>query len=106
PVNCFQRRAVSRFPSEGVPLVVLAFLTDGSGEVGLEVTIQRLDNLEVIFRRSSSYRFDNPLREVRFLLRIRECSFPVAGDYQVNLFADGELLAQRKFRVLQKDGVS
>ena len=103
PVNCFLRRTVSTVPSEGISFIALAFLTDGSGTVDLEVTIQRLDNLEEVYRRTYAYRFQNPLQEVRFLFRVRDCSFPVAGEYQLSLLADGELLAQRKLRIVQED---
>ncbi len=96
PVNCFARRAVHHFPSDPIPFVVLAVLTDGSGEMPLEVIIHRLDTLEEIYRVTQSYRFDSPLHEVRFILRIRGFSFPVAGHYQITLLANNDVVAQRK----------
>ena len=86
PVNCFGERAVTRFPSETIPFVLYALLTDGLGEMPLTVVIQRLDTYDEVHRVSSRYRFGNPLHEVRCVIRIR-CSFPVAGYYQITLLA-------------------
>jgi hypothetical protein len=106
PVNCFIRRTVQRFPSEPVPFIVFAVLTDGSGEVALETLVHRLDTLEEIYRVTKPYRFDNPLHEVRFILRVRGFSFPVSGHYQVTLLADNEVVAQRKLVIEQEEGSS
>ena len=51
PVNCFTHRMVEQFPSEVFPFVVLAFLTDGLGEVSLEVRISRLDTMDEVYQR-------------------------------------------------------
>jgi hypothetical protein len=91
------------FPSEPVPFTVLALLTDGVGEVMLEVVIERLDNLEEIYRYQHAYRFAHPLHEIRFQLRVVRCSFPVAGVYQVSLLADGEVLAQRRLTIVREE---
>jgi hypothetical protein len=53
PVNCFTSRKVERVPAEPFPFSVFAVLTDGSGDIPLEVTINRLDNLDEIYRRSA-----------------------------------------------------
>jgi len=100
PVNCFTMRRVEGFPSDPFPFVVFAILTDGLGEARLEVAIQRLDNLEEVYRRGAPFHFTDPLQEVRCLFRIRDCSFPVPGSYEADLFADKESIAQRKFRIL------
>src|SRR5947207_2224766 len=102
PVNCFTHRTVDTFPSVPFPFVVLAILTDGAGEIPLEILIQRLDTLDEVYRAAVSFRFTNPLREVRCTVRIRHCSFPVPGHYQVLLFADNEMVAHRKLVLTQK----
>jgi hypothetical protein len=99
PVNCFGRRVLGQFPSEPFPFVVLALLTDGLGDGSLEVVIHRLDNLEEIFRASEPCRFPTPLHVLRCTVRIRNCSFPVPGYYQVSLMADHELVAQRRLLI-------
>jgi hypothetical protein len=103
PVNCFTRQSVEQFPSEMLPFVVFAMLTDGSGEMPLAVSIARLDTLDEIYRRSVSVRFDNPLQEFRCIVRVRDCSFPVAGHYEILLLADNEMVAQRKILITAKE---
>jgi hypothetical protein len=102
-VNCFTNRTVERFPAVMSSFVVFAGLTNGSGETPFEIVIQRLDTLDEIYRRSFSIYFGNPLQEIRCMVRIRNCSFPVAGQYQVILFADNEPVAQRKIRIVPKE---
>jgi hypothetical protein len=103
PVNCFTHRTVEQFPSEPIAFVVFAVLTDGLGEMPLEFVIHRLDTLQEIYRSVLSFRFTNPLQNVRCILRIRDCSFPVPGHYQVTLLADNEMIAQRKIVILRKE---
>jgi hypothetical protein len=102
PVNCFSQRAVSQTPSETFPFVALAQLANGDGDMSLGVIIQRLDNLDEIYRRFVKVRFPDPLQEARFTMRIADCSFPVTGYYQVMLMAENEIIAQRKLRIQLK----
>ena len=103
PVNCFAVRRVRRFPSPPFSFTIFALLTDGAGEILLDVVIQRLDNLEEVHRRSYKGFFPHRLKEMQFTLNVRSCSFPAPGHYQVSLFAEGELLAQRKLKIELKD---
>ena len=103
PVNCFTHRRVERFPSEELPFVVFSILTDGLGNVTLEVRISRLDTLDEIYRRSVSFRFTSPLQEIRCIVRIRGCSFPVSGYYNVMLLAENDLIAQRRILITEKE---
>ena len=68
----------------------------------LAVVIQRLDTYDEVYRIRSRYRFANPLEELRCVVRIRDCSFPVAGHYQVTLLAENEMIAQRKIHIIHK----
>jgi hypothetical protein len=43
--------------------------------------------------------FPHPLQEVRFVLRVNDCVFPVAGDYDIWLLTDDAVLAQHRIRV-------
>lgn len=102
PVNSFRRRIVEQFPSEPFSFVVLAILNDGVGEIRLDLTISRLDLDEDVYKRSMVVRFGHQLQEGRCLFRIRDCSFPVPGAYEIALFADNELIAQRKIHLVKK----
>jgi hypothetical protein len=59
-----------------------------------------MDTLEEIYHRSLKVTFQDRIQEVRFFLRIERCVFPVPGHYQIKLLADGEEIAQQRFRVL------
>src|SRR5947209_4111556 len=100
-VNCFTFRRVRELPA-AIPLVVVAFLADGLGEMSGELVISRLDDLEEIYRIAGKVRFATPLRVVRFVVRLRDCWFPGEGTYQVSLLIDGEPIAQRRLIVAQE----
>jgi hypothetical protein len=99
PVNCFTHRKVREFPSEPLSFVVFAVLNDGNGDIQLNLTIGRLDSLDNVLERSASLRLLNPLQEARCIFRINDCSFPVAGAYEVTLRANNEIIALRRIRV-------
>ena len=83
---------------------VLAFLTDGLGDVRLDVVMRRLGNeVEEVFRRNAVFRFTNPLDNRRLTTRVRNFSFPSAGEYQVVILADDEMIAQHVFKVHQQE---
>ena len=103
PVNCFSQRTVEGFPSLPFPFILFAIITDGLGDMTLEIVIQRLDTLDEIYRASVPFRFAHPLQEARCTFRIRNCIFPVAGRYNVMLLADQELVAQRRIRIVQTE---
>jgi hypothetical protein len=103
PVNCFTHRTVEAIPAEPFPFVVFAVLTDGLGDIRLELLIERLDTLEEVYQATASYRSTDPLQTVRYILRVRRCSFPVPGHYQVRLLADDETVAHCKLVIHQKE---
>jgi len=103
PVNCFTRRAVSQFPSVPISFAVFAGLTDGIGETAFEFVIYSLDDLEEIYFLTWSFRFADPRQQFRFVMRVRDCSFPSPGKYQATLSADGEELAQQRFLMYQRE---
>jgi len=61
--------------------------------------VQRLDTTGDVFRESRTLRFADRLQEVRFLFRVANCLFPVAGPYDVILFADQSELARHRIRI-------
>jgi hypothetical protein len=101
-LNCFSRRFVDKFPAEPFPFDLFATFTDGQGEMLLELIIERPDTLEEIYRRQRTLRLAHPLAESRCHIRVRSCSFPVPGSYQITLLADGEPVANCRLYVLQR----
>jgi hypothetical protein len=102
PVNCFSLRVIEQEPSEPLSFAVLACLTNGAGEVGLKLVIERLDNLDEVFQRVATVRFSDPLEEYRCVIRVRYCVFPTSGAYQIQLLADGDLIAQRRLTIVTR----
>jgi hypothetical protein len=101
-VNCFGHRLAVKLPSDPIPFTVFALLTDGLGSVRLEVVVDRLDTAEEVYRRAFNAQFPAALATMQFIFHVRDCSFPVAGGYQVTLLADGQFVAQRKLKIRKK----
>jgi hypothetical protein len=94
-VNCFRKRIVEQVPSEPFPFTVFAWLTDGQGNMTIDLLIQRADDLEEVYRGSAPLHLTSPLHEMRCRFRIRTCRFPTVGAYRVALHVHGEMIAQR-----------
>jgi hypothetical protein len=105
PVNCFNLRELEAIPGN-FSFCALAWLAGGEGEAQAEILIQRLDNLDTIYRDQRKVTFNHPLQDSRCLVRIRNCTFPVSGYFEVSLIIDRELIAHRRFRLQQKGAKS
>jgi hypothetical protein len=99
-VNCFTKWNIGTFPSEPQRFSVFAAMTDGMGNIVLKLVVQRLDTAEDVFHESRTLPFADRLQEVRFLFRVRNCSFPVAGRYDLILFANGSELARHRINIV------
>jgi hypothetical protein len=104
-VNTFSRRTVKEIPSPPLSFVVTALLTDGLGEMPLEMRIERLDTLDIVSQFHGTVQFAHPLREVRCNIRVRDCSFPVAGLYEVVLFVDHEPIASKRIAIIHSEEI-
>lgn len=98
--NSFQRLGVDSFPSPPTPFFAYTVLTDGLGDMRLDLVVSQCDTLDRIYLRSFKITMNDPLRQLRVWWRIRSCSFPVAGRYEFGLQADGELITQSVLEVL------
>ncbi len=105
-IGTFTGIGVDRFPVIAQPFCAFAVLTDGLGDVTRDLIGSHLDTGEEAFAHRSQVRFPDKLTEVRFLARLRQCSFPAAGLYQFTLLANGEWVAQRRLRVYQREAES
>lgn len=103
-MNTFSQRAVVDVPSGPMWFTASALLTDASGEISLDFVINRLDPGEAIFRRTRGVNFPDPLHEHRFILPIQLVSFPTDGACEAVLFADGEMIARKRFLIIALEG--
>ncbi len=102
-IGSFTGLAASQFPVTAQPFSVFAVLTDGHGDGIMDLVLTRLDTGEEVLAFQSRLHFPELLAEVRFLIRLRQCSFPAPGTYQFTLLVDGEWVGQRRFRVYQRE---
>jgi hypothetical protein len=105
-IGSFSGLSAADFPALAQPFSVFSVLTDSLGDGTIDLVVSSLDNGEQIHSYRSELHFPDKLAEVVFHARLRQCSFPRAGEYQFTLFADGEWLAQRRLRVYLRGGLS
>ena len=101
-INTFTKIWVRDFPSTVQPFIAYAALTDGLGEAIMDLVVTRLETDEVIYSYRNRLRFPDRLEEVRALIRVNNCTFPAAGQYEVTLLIDGEWVAQRDLKVAER----
>jgi hypothetical protein len=98
--NWFRYRVVKKVPTDPpFPFTVYARLTDGQGELTLEVVIERLADGEEVYRRPLPLTLTGPMQEVRVRFRIVDCVFPGEGDYRLDLLVDGESVAHCRLMI-------
>jgi hypothetical protein len=105
-INCFNHLLFPSFPRAPERFTAFAVLTDGFGEVSLEIVVSALDQLEEIYRRSLRGAFRDRLAEYWLTLRARGLIFPRAGAYQVVLLADGEVIGQTRLALTHRGGAT
>jgi hypothetical protein len=88
------------------PFSVYAALTDGLGEVTVDLVVMELERGEDLYRVRGTLHFADKLAEVNYHLRIKQFQFPRPGIYQFTLFLNGEWAAQRRLRVYQTEDLS
>jgi len=98
-INCFTTKRVREFRANDVRFTVVALLSDGEGDIPMTVCIERLDTVETIYLFSHTFTFRDRMQEVRFVLRVENCEFPVPGIYEIRLLADDEPVANQRIRV-------
>jgi hypothetical protein len=100
-IGIFTGIAVGGFPSGPHRFDVFAALTDGLGSGTIELSVTEMASGEQAYAQSSSLNCTDSLLVINMRMRVRQCFFPVAGDYLFTLSADGEEIAHRRIRVYQ-----
>ena len=103
-IGTFTGVAVDRFPALVPPFSLMAVLTDGQGVGTVDVIADRMDTNQEVYTYRSRVRFSDQLKEVSFLLRVRQFTAPAPGLYQFTILVDGEWVAQRRVRVYKREG--
>jgi hypothetical protein len=100
-VTCFTKLFVDSFPTEP-EFSLHTVLTDGHGDATMDVVITELATDTEIHRRKSAVHFQSRTAKMRLIYKIKRCSFPAQGKYQVSLLIDGEWVANRDLVLLKK----
>lgn len=98
-IGLFDAIATTHLPCVVNELHVFLALTEGYGQLNLKMRCAAAESDVEIFATESNVSFPDPLTVLEINLGFRGCSFPNAGEYRFQLFADGTLLCERKFRI-------
>jgi hypothetical protein len=102
-ISTFTRFVVRSFPFAPQRFDVFATLTDGLGPARIKLVITRLETDSVVFERDFAIRFPDRLAELRVRFQVGECSFPAPGIYLIALLVDGDLVAQRRLQLIERE---
>jgi Family of unknown function (DUF6941) len=100
------RFAVPHFPGYSGAFAFFATLKGAQGVGTVAIEISALGNDTAVHRQQINVTFPDRLREVHFLLRVLDCRFPGPGMYDIALWVDQDIVAQKVVEVYQKGGTS
>ena len=103
-VRCLDRVRLKEFPSTPQSFIVYSVLTDGVGSLPFDLIVTRLETLEEIYSRSWISTLNDPLAKTHLRLRVRSCSFPYPGRYEVARDVKGDRVAQCVLTVHSEEG--
>lgn len=105
-IGLFDAIATTHLPCVVNELHVFLALTEGYGTVNLKMRCASAESDNELFATESQVTFPDPLAVLEINLGFRGCSFPQAGEYRFQLFAEGTLLCERKFRITKVGEIS
>ena len=91
-INCHSARPVDTVPTEPASFIVYGLLTDGYGAFTMQMRVMRLDTFEDIYQHTEPMLLADRLKPTLYVFRMKNLVFPVAGRYEIDVLANGELL--------------
>jgi hypothetical protein len=101
-VSTFTTLVVEDFPSLPQRFVLYTVLTEGLGDGTIDLVVRHLDTNDEVYTARMPVHFPDRVPQVRVLFRISRCSFPEPGEHLCTVLLDGEWLAQRRLRVVER----
>ncbi len=98
-IGIFEDIHLLQFPANYPRIGVYVNLTDAHGKYVLEVRLLSPDGNEIGPVRTPEVDIDSPLRTCEFALQAQNIPFREPGQYEVQIFANGEFLASKTFKV-------
>jgi hypothetical protein len=98
-IGIFNTIMASQIPTTIQQMVILASVTEISGQAGVELRLIRDTDNQMLFGGKGTVEAPNPLAVVDLLFAMHGVHIPEAGQYAFELLSGGELLARRRFQV-------
>lgn len=102
-VGLFHTLDVPRFPSPPQRFTVYSALYDGVGEGTMELVCTRLETEQDVYSYKRWTAFPGRGQIAHMEIKVRQCVFPAAGRYSLNLHFDKQDLTSRSLDVQLRD---
>jgi hypothetical protein len=91
----------AEFPAQHAQLAIYASITDGIGEMDITARIVDVDEeREPVAEMTGKINFEDPRMVAEIGAAFSGVIFPQAGEYRIQLFAESELLMERRLLVV------
>jgi len=98
-IGIFEEIHLMRFPAQYPRIAIYVNLTDAHGEYVLEMRLINEDGREFGSAKTPRMNIENPLATCEVALQVQNLNFPKPGQYEFQIFANGDFLATKNFRV-------
>jgi hypothetical protein len=105
-IGIFEDIHFAKFPARYPRIAIYVNLTDAHGDYVLEMRLLSETGDEVGRGQTPKVKIENPLATCEFALQIQNLVFPNAGQFEFQIFANGNFLASKAFRVKQVGAAS
>ncbi|MHC4955975.1 MAG: DUF6941 family protein [Planctomycetota bacterium] len=103
-IGIFEEIHLRKFPAQYPRIAVYVNLTDAHGEYVLEMRLLNEKREEFGRGQTPSVKIEDPLATCEFALQIQNLVFPKPGKYEFQIFANGDFIATKTFRVRKTAG--
>jgi len=101
-IGMFSRVHARGFPATHAQLCVFVTLTGGHGDTDLLIRlVDSAESRAPIVVGKGSVRFNDPRAVANLVLQFNGLTFPEAGEYRVQLLAQGELLREARLEMVE-----
>lgn len=100
-LGTFSTITARSFPVVHPGLAIHVALTEGRGNTRIRLTlVSSADEQQVLFTQEGTIQFADPRVVAEINFGLRNLSIPQPGEYRVQIFANDELMAERRLHVL------
>jgi len=99
PFNLFEAVNCTEFPVTLKNFDVYANLTDGQGRMRLALIVSDVETGDQILNHTVAIELPDPLAVAHVRFRLRDVSFPTAGQYLFELSVEGEIICHRRLNL-------